>query len=113
MIKTAHQAIQFLKQKRQRVKIGQDYYTQLIDVICSLVEQRKILQGKFDSLIKEIARLQTPRKRAPFETEGNGQWDTPEMGRLKEVQIKCICKGYYKPTNCPIHGKDQLPFREP
>lgn len=106
-------AIAFLQKKANHIRFGKDTFSAIIALIRELVAKRKELQIRVDHLEAELHLRQTARKhRVPFETEGNGTWDVDlaphedPRGQHFIPTRKCICQGFYKPVNCPIHSRE-------
>lgn len=75
---TPHEAIQWLTRRGKHVKFGADNYAEIANVIRSLVRDRANLWKAVDAYGKEEQERLNPKKRVPFETEGNGQWDVDQ-----------------------------------
>lgn len=74
---TPLRAIQVLRIKSKQVKLGKNFYLQVTAVIRNLLSDRAAANKKIDKLEAEIVKLKTPpppRKRVPFEVEGQGEW---------------------------------------
>lgn len=75
---TPLEAIQWLRRKAQHIKLGHNYFLDVLAVIQALIAERATLWRKLEIAEKRIDELTAPPKpkhREPFGTEGQGTWN--------------------------------------
>ncbi len=72
---TPIEAMQWLKRKSKRLKIGGDPFLSVLTALRTLVEERAKLNVEIERLESDVARLQRKKLRAPYEVDGQGGWD--------------------------------------